>query len=45
MARRMQAEWNSRGSGRVSRRPPPRMMAGGGGDLRGKSNVKVVEYQ
>ena len=45
MARRMQAEWNSRGSGRVSRRPPPRMVAGGGGDLRGKSNVKVEEYQ
>ena len=44
IARRMQAEWNSRRGGRARERPR-RMVAGGSSDLRGKSNVKVEEEE
>jgi hypothetical protein len=41
IAWRMHAEWNLRGGGRASRRPPSRMVAGGGGDLPRRSNANV----
>jgi len=44
IARRMQAEWNSRRGGRARERPR-RMVAGGSSDLRGRSNVKVEEEE